>query len=108
MAKLSSMDKAHRRELKAILLAQGGELFAHRDVGVVIAVCPAVGARSNFALVGTAQVSPHDSFDRKTGEVLALERVLFGPQLSVLYEGRSNRDIAEQVLDLLAPGGFLC
>jgi hypothetical protein len=101
MTKLTREQKTFRKTAKENLENRGGEIFSFADEGVTVAVAPATGGYCNFAHVAVAQCSLTDTFKRKTGELVALERLTSGQVISVPFNYRCNEDIAEAVRDMM-------
>jgi hypothetical protein len=78
-------------------------MFSYGPDGIVILVCPAVAGDAEFAHVAVAQCCEDDVFKRKQGELLALSRWQDGEVMRVRYNDRENADIADQLIEFLAP-----
>lgn len=99
---MDKWDKAMRKALRAELDNCGGEVFAFADEGVTVVVVPSAGQDSAFARVAVAQCDfVDDSFKRKRGELIALERWQNGESIAVRVNDREFDEIAETVLDLI-------
>lgn len=70
MAKLYKDEKATRKALKAEIVKANG--FVARYVGVTVAVIPTCKGHAKFAV---ALCGSHDKFNRKRGELVAMQRV---------------------------------
>lgn len=88
--KMKKAQKEMRKSLKAALKNAGGAVFSFPAQRVTVAVCPAIkGGNATFAHVSIAHCSEGDTFKRKFGELVALERMAE----NVVISARINRDI---------------
>jgi len=103
MMKLTKEQRTQRKMMLADLESQGGEVFAFKDEGLTVVVVPAVDeAVSRFARVSVAQCDfVDDTFKRKVGEFIALDRLELGETFSVPYNDRDAEEIAEAVCELM-------
>jgi hypothetical protein len=102
MMKLSAIEKFDRKMLRSMMLAQNGQIFPNANDGITVVVVPACGRTdSEFVQVAVAQCSPGDTFKRKRGELVALERWADGCVLSVRRNGRCLQDVAHDIVDFL-------
>jgi hypothetical protein len=100
--KLSAIEKMERKLFKQELAQVNGDVFTNEDFGITVVVVPACGrADSEFVHVAVAQCSPGDTFKRKRGELVALERWADGCVLSVRRNGRFLGHVAEDVAGFL-------
>ena len=85
MAKMTSTEKNIRKNLRAQLRKQGGELFTFESYGVTVAIRPSIpGGNARFYQVSVSTCSGNDKFKRKVGELVALEYLLtYGRFISV-------------------------
>lgn len=104
MMKLTKEQRAQRKMMLVDLEAQGGEVFGFEDTGLTVVVVPAVDESiSRFARVAVAQCDfIDDTFKRKVGEFIALERLESGETFSVPFNDRDAEEIAEAVCELMA------
>ena len=100
--KLSAIEKMDRKLFKQDLAQANGDVFTNEDFGITVVVVPACGrVDSEFVHVAVAQCSPGDTFKRKRGELVALQRWADGCVLSVRRNGRFLGHVAEDVADFL-------
>ena len=100
--KLSAAEKMDRKMFKGMMLAQNGQMFPNANDGITVVVVPACGrSDSEFVQVAVAQCSPGDTFKRKRGELVALERWANGCVLSVRRNGRCLESVASDIADFL-------
>ena len=100
--KLSAMEKMDRKLFKQELTQANGQVFTDEDFGVTVVAVPACGREdSAFVQVAVAQCSPGDTFKRKRGELIALERWGDGCVLSVRRNGRCLQDVADDLVGFL-------
>lgn len=100
--KLDAVEKMDRKMFKGMMLAQNGQMFTDEDFSITVVVVPACGrVDSAFVHVAVAQCSSGDTFRRKRGELVALERWANGCVLSVRRNGRCLADISTDVMDLI-------
>ena len=100
--KLSAVEKMDRKLFKSMMLAQNGQMFTDEDFGTTVVAVPACGREdSAFVHVAVAQCSPGDTFKRKRGELVALERWADGCVLSVRRNGRTLADVSTDMMDFL-------
>lgn len=100
--KLNTVEKMDRKMFKGMMTANNGEMFTDEDFGVTVVAVPACGREdSDFMQVAVAQCSPGDTFKRKRGELVALERWANGCVVSVRRNGRTHGDVARDVIDFL-------
>lgn len=99
--KLNAFQRDMRKLFKAELTAQGGELFSFPDERVTVLVCPSAGSNSNYCQVSVAYCDDNDTFRRKVGELLVLERFDDGTCFAVPFRFRDNRAVAFSVVDMI-------
>jgi hypothetical protein len=100
--KLSAIEKMDRKMFKDMMLAKNGIVYTDANVGITVVAVPACGREdSEFVQVAVAQCSPGDTFKRKRGELVALERWADGCVLSVRRNDRSEGEIAHDIMDFL-------
>lgn len=100
--KLNTVEKMDRKMFKDMMVAKNGEMFTDTDFGITVVAVPACGRTdSEFMQVAVAQCSPGDTFKRKRGELVALERWADGCVVSVRRNGRTHGDVARDVVDFL-------
>ena len=99
MLKLTSAEKAQRREMKMGMSMLGGLVLSFPDYGITVALAPACEGqgKTDFAHVAVAYCSEHDEFKRKRGEFEALTR--FDTEFFPLRwpDGLSLETLAENV-----------
>ena len=100
-AKLSSFQRDARKMYKRELAAQGGELFSFPDERVTVLVCPSAGPNGNFCQVSVAYCDENDTFRRKVGELLVLQRFDDGACFAVPFKGRDMHVVAHNVADMI-------
>ena len=101
-AKLNVFQRDMRKMFKAELAAGGGELFSFPHERVTVLVCPSAGEDSNFCQVAVAYCDEADTFRRKVGELMVLERYFDEAQtIPVPFMGRDNQMIADSVVAML-------
>lgn len=84
MTKLSKTEKAKRKHLKAWVANMGGELFSFPDSDLVMCLVPAINSdRCRFIRVAVSMCSDTDTFTRKRGELIAMERMAEGISFAV-------------------------
>jgi hypothetical protein len=102
MIKLSTMEKLERKAYKGMMTAKNGEMFTDDNFKITVVVVPACGhENSEFVQVAVAQCSSGDTFKRKRGEAVALERWANGCSLSVRRNGRTLEDVADDMVGFL-------
>jgi hypothetical protein len=102
MMKLSATEKMDRKLLKDMMVAKNGQMFTDEDFSITVVVVPACGREdSAFVHVAVAQCSSGDTFKRKRGELIALERWADGCVLSVRRYGRTLADVSTDMMDFL-------
>lgn len=100
--KLDAVEKMDRKLFKGMMTAQNGQMFPNANDGITVVVVPACGRTdSEFVHVAVAQCSPGDTFKRKRGELVALERWANGCVLSVRRNGRCLESVASDTADFL-------
>jgi hypothetical protein len=100
--KLSPAEKTTRKLFKQDLAQANGQVFTDEDFGVTVVAVPACGREdSAFVHVAVAQCSSGDTFKRKRGELVALERWADGCTLSVRRNGRTLADVSTDMMDFL-------
>ena len=100
--KLSATEKINRKMFKDMMTARNGEMFTDTDLGATVVVVPACGCMdSKFMQVAVAQCGSGDTFNRKRGELVALERWANGCVVGVRRNGRTHGDIARDMVDFL-------
>ena len=100
--KLSAIEKTIRKELKQDLAQANGQVFTDEDFSITVVAVPACGRTdSAFVHVAVAQCSSGDTFKRKRGELVALERWADGCVLSVRRNGRTLADVADDLVGFL-------
>jgi hypothetical protein len=100
--KLTPAEKTTRKLFKQDLAQANGQVFTNEDFGITVVVVPACGrVDSAFVHVAVAQCSSGDTFKRKRGELIALQRWADGCVLSVRRNGRFLGHVAEDVADFL-------
>ena len=99
--KLDSYQRDMRKIYKRELAAQGGELFSFPDERVTVLVCPSAGPNGNFCQVSVAYCDENDTFRRKVGELLVLQRFEKAQCFSVPFNRRDNQFVANDVLGMI-------
>ncbi len=100
--KLSAVEKMDRKMFKGVVLAKNGGVFTDGCCGITVVAVPACGRTdSEFVHVAVAQCSSGDTFKRKRGELVALERWMNGCTLSVRRNGRCLQGVANDMRDFL-------
>lgn len=100
--KLSATEKMDRKLFKDMMVAKNGQMFTDEDFSITVVVVPACGREdSAFVHVAVAQCSSGDTFKRKRGELVALERWADGCVLSVRRNGRCLQDVADDLVGYL-------
>ena len=100
--KLDAVEKMDRKLFKGMMVAQNGQMFPNANDGITVVVVPACGRTdSEFVQVAVAQCSPGDTFKRKRGELVALERWANGCVVSVRRNGRCLESVASDTADFL-------
>jgi hypothetical protein len=100
--KLSAVEKMDRKLFKQELTEANGMVFTDEDFGVTVVVVPACGRTdSAFVHVAVAQCSSGDTFKRKRGELIALQRWADGCTLSVRRNGRTLGQVADDMIGYL-------
>ena len=100
--KLSATEKMDRKLFKQDLAQANGQVFTDEDFSITVVAVPACGRTdSAFVHVAVAQCSSGDTFKRKRGELVALERWANGCVLSVRRNGRCLQDVAHDIVDFL-------
>lgn len=100
--KLTAAEKMDRKLFKGMMTAQNGQMFTDEEFGVTVVAVPACGRTdSEFVQVAVAQCSSGDTFRRKRGELVALERWADGCVLSVRRNGRCLADVSTDMMDFL-------
>lgn len=100
--KLNTVEKMDRKMFKGMMTAKNGEMFTDEYFGVTVVVVPACGrVDSEFMQVAVAQCSSGDTFKRKRGELVALERWANGCVVSVRRNGRCLVDVANDTIGFL-------
>lgn len=100
--KLTAAEKMDRKEYKGMMTAQNGQMFTDETFGTTVVVVPACGRTdSEFVQVAVAQCSPGDTFKRKRGELVALERWADGCVLGVRRNGRCLQAVADDMVGFL-------
>jgi hypothetical protein len=100
--KLSATEKTTRKLFKQDLAQANGQMFTDEDFGITVVVVPACGRTdSAFVHVAVAQCSSGDTFKRKRGELIALERWADGCVLSVRRNGRCLETVASDMAEFL-------
>lgn len=100
--KLDTVEKMNRKLFKDMMTAKNGQMFPNANDGITVVVVPACGrSDSEFVQVAVAQCSPGDKFNRKRGELVALERWADGCVLSVRRNGRCLESVASDTADFL-------
>jgi len=99
--KLDSYQREMRKLYKRELMEQGVELFSFPDERVTVLVCPSAGPNGNFCQVSIAYCDEADTFRRKVGELMVMERFDNGELFAVPFNGRDNRAIAFSVVDMI-------
>jgi hypothetical protein len=103
--KLDKFEKQERKALKAEFSSVGGELFSWHGYGITVAVLPCaemLGENSRFVRVAFSfcNFDGGDTFKRKTGEYLVLQRWEQHEMVCIPRKGRTNWDIAYEVAEL--------
>jgi hypothetical protein len=102
MMKLSAIEKMDRKLFKDMMVAKNGQMFTDEDFSITVVAVPACGRTdSAFVHVAVAQCSSGDTFKRKRGELVALERWADGCVLSVRRNGRTLADVADDLVGFL-------
>lgn len=118
MSKLTKNEKIERRELLGVLSQIGGEVFSKPFHGVTVVVVPAVqysrfvydgtadsrSTNDRFVHVAVAICSESDTFKRKRGELIALQRLMNGETIPVSRNGCTLDEIADAVADMVIGG----
>jgi hypothetical protein len=100
--KLSATEKMDRKMFKDMMVAKNGQMFTDEGFSITVVAVPACGRTdSAFVHVAVAQCSPGDTFKRKRGELIALERWADGCVLSVRRNGRCLQDVADDMVGYL-------
>jgi hypothetical protein len=100
--KLSAIEKMERKMFKGMVLAKNGDVFTDEDFGITVVAVPACGrVDSEFVHVAVAQCSSGDTFKRKRGELIALQRWADGCVVSVRRNGRTLAGVSADVTDFL-------
>lgn len=100
--KLNLFERVDRKGLLANMRADSGIVYTDRTFGITIVVVPALGrANCDYVHVAVAQCSEMDTFKRKRGELIALERWMRGCTLSVPRSGRDLQTVAYDMVDFL-------
>lgn len=100
--KLNTVEKMDRKMFKDMMLAKNGQMFTDEDFNITVVVVPACGrVDSAFVHVAVAQCNPSDTFKRKRGELVALERWANGCVVSVRRAGRCLVDVANDTIGFL-------
>ena len=100
--KLSAIEKMDRKLFKDMMVAKNGQMFTDEDFSITVVAVPACGRTdSAFVHVAVAQCSSGDTFKRKRGELVALERWADGCVLSVRRNGRTLADVADDLVGFL-------
>jgi hypothetical protein len=96
---MNKLDKQERKAWLNTLKNKGGSVFSFNRQGSTIIVVPCAGDGSRFARVSIAHCDfKDDSFKRKRGEYIALERMFIkGESLAVPMLGRDADTIALQL-----------
>lgn len=116
MSKLTKDEKIERRDLLGVLSQIGGEVFSNPSQGVTVVVVPAVqwsllvfddtvdssSTNDRFVRVAVAVCSESDTFKRKRGELIALQRLMNGETIPVRRNGCTLDEIAEAIADTVA------
>lgn len=102
--KLTKMEKSDRRWLKEELAEANGELFHYPEAGIVVAIVPCdvdMGSDSHFVHVAAAYCNfrSGDTYNRKRGEFVALNRWYNNETLPIPREDRENYEIAADFVD---------
>ena len=103
MAKMTREMKAYRKEMKMDFEALGGVIVANPFAGVTVAAAPAVNCDApDFVRVAVSQCDfKDDTFKRKYGEFVALDRWFSDVTLSIPTFGyRTAEGIAEEMLEM--------
>jgi hypothetical protein len=100
---MNKLDKQERKDWLNALKNKGGSVFSFNRQGSTIVVVPCAGDGSRFARVSIAHCDyKYDSFKRKRGEYIALERMFIkGESLAVPMLGRDAGTIAIQLAAVL-------
>lgn len=97
--KLTSEQKADRKEMRVELLANGGALFAF--AGFTVALAP-VFSGSNMANFAVSVAAPDESKQRrKVGEYHALVKLFEGTCTQIPCQPANYREFAENVAETL-------
>jgi hypothetical protein len=100
--KLSATEKMDRKLFKQDLAQANGQVFTDEDFSITVVAVPACGRTdSAFVHVAVAQCSSGDTFKRKRGELVALQRWADGCVLSVRRNGRTLADVADDLVGFL-------
>lgn len=100
--KLTPAEKTTRKLFKQELAQANGQVFTDEDFNITVVAVPACGREdSAFVHVAVAQCSSGDTFKRKRGELVALERWADGCVLSVRRNGRTLADVSTDMMDFL-------
>lgn len=100
--KLNMFEREDRKSLLNDMRADSGIVYTDEDFGITVVAVPACGRYdSEFVHVAVAQCSEMDTFKRKRGELVALERWMAGCTLSVPRNDRCLQDVAQDMVDFL-------
>jgi hypothetical protein len=100
--KLSATEKMDRKLFKDMMVAKNGQMFTDEDFSITVVAVPACGREdSAFVHVAVAQCSSGDTFKRKRGELIALQRWADGCVLSVRRNGRTLAGVSADMTDFL-------
>lgn len=102
--KLSKNEKIQRTIMMEGFMAEGGALFSNVNSGMTVAVRPVCGSASRFCEVSLAFCDfAEDSFNRKRGEFVALQKWEHGEFVRVPMFGNVEHnpsDIASMFFEM--------
>jgi len=101
--KLTKNEKNLRKIMKAAFMGNGGQLFSDESSGMTVAVRPTRGSDSRFCEVSLAFCDfTEDSFNRKMGEFVALDKWEQGQFVRVPMYADEPSDVAVKFFEMFA------
>jgi hypothetical protein len=101
--KLTKNEKNLRKIMKADFMEQGGQLFSDEPSGMTVAIRPTCGPDSRFCEVALAFCDfAEDSFNRKMGEFVALDKWEQGQFVRVPRYDNEPSDVADKFFEMFA------
>ena len=101
--KLTKPEKNLRKIMKATFMGNGGQLFSDEASGMTVAVRPTRGSDSRFCEVTIAFCDfAEDSFNRKMGEFVALDKWEQGQFVRVPIYADEPSDVAAKFFEMFA------